>query len=91
MTYGDSSSSSSDEQCTLEFWYHMMGDHVGSLNVFKYTKKGYTLLQNITQAQAADWVEGRIPLANDGPFKLEFEGIRGSEYQGDIALDDIEV
>ena len=31
MTYGNTQSDSS--QCTLEFWYHMMGDHVGSLNV----------------------------------------------------------
>jgi len=61
------------------------------LQVFKYTERGYTLLQNLTEAQADDWVESSIPLANDGPFKLEFEGIRGPEYEGDIALDDIEV
>ena len=59
--------------------------------MFKYTEKGYTLLQNLTQEQAQDWVESNIPLANDGPFRLEFEGIRGSQYKGDIALDDIEV
>lgn len=59
--------------------------------VFKYTQKGYTLLQNLTKAQSNDWVESSIPLANTGAFKIEFEGIRGSEYKGDIALDDIEV
>ena len=59
--------------------------------MFKYTTKGYTLLQNYTQAQAPDWTESVIPLANDGAFKLEFEGIRGPSYAGDIALDDIEV
>ena len=62
-----------------------------SWQVFKNTQNGYTLLQNITKVQTADWVESTMPLANDGVFKLEFEGIRGDSFQGDIALDDIEV
>ena len=61
------------------------------MQVFKYTKKGYTLLQNLTAARTEDWAEMVIPLEDDGPFKLEFEGIRGESFEGDIAIDDIEV
>ena len=66
--------------------------NLGSLHqVLKYTKRGYTLLQNLTTPRTADWTELVIPLVDDGPFKLEFEGIRGESYEGDIAIDDIEV
>ena len=59
--------------------------------MFQYTEQGYTVLENFTQAQANDWTEHTIYLPYTGPFKLEFEGIRGSSYEGDIALDDIEL
>ena len=62
-----------------------------TVQVFKYTPSGFTLLQNLTKVQTDDWVESSMPLANDGVFKIEFEGIRGSEFLGDIAIDDIEV
>ena len=56
------------------------------------TDQGYMLLQNLTKARTEDWTEDVINLPHAGrPFKLEFEGIRGDSYEGDIALDDIEV
>ena len=76
---------------SLYFYLSLSLSNTTIHQILKYTNKGYTLLQNLTTPQTADWTEMVIPLVDDGPFKLEFEGIRGESYEGDIAIDDIEV
>ena len=76
----------------LSFWYHMYGSHIGQLNV--YTKVGAQFLGPVWSKSGTygnQWWNGKIPLSNQSPYQIVFEGVRGAGYQGDIALDDIEV
>ena len=79
----------------IQFWYHMYGSHIGTLNVlYKYGpgNQSEILLWRLTGQQGNKWLFGKVSV----PRKLRvrhyivFEGIRGNSYQGDIAIDDIQ-
>ena len=52
--------------------------------VLRFTRKG---------TQGDEWKHGQIYVKRDvgSPISIRFEGIRGSSYMGDIALDDISI
>ncbi|XP_069133149.1 MAM and LDL-receptor class A domain-containing protein 1-like [Argopecten irradians] len=81
----------------LKFWYHMFGANTGqALNVYKmargvlgspiWTKSG---------SSGNQWLVAsvNIPVASqsNSPYQIVFEGIRGSSYRGDIAIDDFSI
>ncbi|KAJ7413515.1 hypothetical protein BTVI_43017 [Pitangus sulphuratus] len=35
------------------------------------------------------WQQAHVPINPPGPFQLIFEGVRGTSYEGDIAIDDV--
>ena len=78
----------------LQFWYHMFGADIGTLNVIQKTgpgNKSESLLWTLSGQQGTKWLNGRVSL-NKNPSKnfwIVFEGVRGKGYQGDIAIDDI--
>lgn len=80
--------------CYLRFYYHMKGNHIGSLLVRKrtsYYAGGLSSpLLNVTGAQGDFWYRAlvQIPYSQDD-FQFVIEGVRGSGYQGDIAIDDV--
>ncbi|GFR70361.1 MAM and LDL-receptor class A domain-containing protein 1 [Elysia marginata] len=81
------------EQC-LVFWYHMFGQHVNTLNLYTKLKgqfSGPQLIWRRIGAQENGWVQAAVDLHNtvQTPYSVEFEGVRGTDYAGDIALDDI--
>ncbi|XP_013397768.1 MAM and LDL-receptor class A domain-containing protein 1-like [Lingula anatina] len=81
--------STTQTQC-LQFWYHMYGQHVYDLNV--YLKSNNALGKAIWTrrgTQGNRWIQANINLPRKSNFQVIFEGIRGSGYQGDIAIDDI--
>eukprot|EP00795_Rhopilema_esculentum_P012712 gene12712-3431_t len=75
----------------LRFWYHMQGAHIGTFNVYlKIIGISTSILWSLSDAQGSSWLQGQIPVKSGRRnFQIVFEGIRGSDYQGDIALDDI--
>ncbi|XP_078695245.1 uncharacterized protein LOC144924164 [Branchiostoma floridae x Branchiostoma belcheri] len=79
----------------LQFWYHMYSGVIpamGTLNV--YLKEGENLgtaVWTVTGNQGDQWNQAQISIANSDTFKVVFEGIRGTGYKGDIAMDDITV
>ncbi|XP_028393835.1 LOW QUALITY PROTEIN: meprin A subunit beta-like [Dendronephthya gigantea] len=78
-----------NNQC-FAFYYHMLGKHIGELNV--YTKQGFTnnLVWSKNETQGDIWHQGKIQLpVMPKAFKVVFEGVRGDGYQGDIAIDDV--
>lgn len=84
-------SNPSQPKC-LSFWYHMYGPHIGQLNI--YTKVGAQFLGPVWSKSGThgdQWWNGQIPLSNSNPYQIVFEGVRGVSYQGDIALDDIQI
>ncbi|MFC2111493.1 BNR-repeat neuraminidase N-terminal domain-containing protein, partial [Bacteroidota bacterium] len=79
----------------LKFWYHMYGDSIGSLNVDIFSGGIWTnnLLSKIGEQQStqtAAWQSATVDLSgHTGVGKIRFRAIRGGDYTGDIAIDDI--
>ncbi|MBN3307353.1 MLRP2 protein, partial [Amia calva] len=76
----------------LQFWYHMYGAGIGSLNVYKQLDaRTQSLIFSQTGNQGVLWRFAQSSLEEDqeSPFKLVFEGVNGATEQGDIAIDDI--
>ena len=81
---------SGGQKC-MTFYYHMYGPHVSSLKVYS-TSDNTTLgtaLWGKTGTQGNVWMNHTITVGGSAPFQVAFEGTRGSDYQGDISIDDI--
>ncbi|XP_043587581.1 MAM and LDL-receptor class A domain-containing protein 1-like isoform X2 [Bombus pyrosoma] len=82
-----------DSGC-FSFWYHMFGATVGALNV--YFKQENDLLPRLMFSkegnQGNQWLHGifNFPKAKKG-FQIIIEGVRGSSYVSDIAVDDVAI
>ena len=78
----------------LNFWYHMFGADIGTLNVLQKTapgNKSEKIIWSLSGQQGSQWLEGRVSLSKipSTSYWIVFEGIRGNGYRGDIAIDDI--
>ncbi|ESO98389.1 hypothetical protein LOTGIDRAFT_231436 [Lottia gigantea] len=82
------------EQC-VEFYYHMNGRHVGTLNV--YARARGAELDSVWRAfgnQGDVWSFARLGIPKElarAGYQIAFEGITESGYQGDISIDDVSV
>ncbi|XP_071963923.1 MAM and LDL-receptor class A domain-containing protein 1-like [Antedon mediterranea] len=76
---------------SLSFYYHMYGDTMGTLNVYRTSNLGDQLLWSRNGNQSNVWHAGTVQFAHNGYGNnyIIFEGIRGSSFTGDIAIDDI--
>ncbi|PIK45149.1 hypothetical protein BSL78_17989 [Apostichopus japonicus] len=75
-------------QYCMEFWHHMYGPNIASLNI--YTRQGAdTLVWTKSGEQGDFWIQGFVNIPLSGLYQIIFEATRGSSYQGDIAVDDI--
>uniref|UniRef100_A0A672TQ22 MAM and LDL receptor class A domain containing 1 n=1 Tax=Strigops habroptila TaxID=2489341 RepID=A0A672TQ22_STRHB len=81
-----------NKNCKILFYYHMYGDHIGSLIVYQMTmaKHGKILL-DLTGNQGNFWQHKSLILAGDGDedFQVVFEGVAGTGPKDGIALDDL--
>ncbi|XP_046871237.1 MAM domain-containing glycosylphosphatidylinositol anchor protein 1, partial [Hypomesus transpacificus] len=78
----------------ISFYYHMKGKHIGTLNALLRVKSIASvdsLVWSLTGEQGAGWRQANVIINPRGPFQVVFEGIRGSGYEGDIAIDDVSV
>ncbi|XP_041367445.1 MAM and LDL-receptor class A domain-containing protein 2-like [Gigantopelta aegis] len=77
-------------KCSLRFWYHMYGTHIGALNVYSKTlDRGQNLLASVKGQQGNKWIRKEVSLLSSTPFQTIIEGVIGVGYRGDIAIDDI--
>ncbi|XP_033753485.1 MAM and LDL-receptor class A domain-containing protein 1-like [Pecten maximus] len=74
----------------LTFWYNMNGAGIGTLNVY-YMNSTNNKIFSMSGNHGDVWMKGNVTLVSTQPFKILFEAIRGQNYRGDIALDDIDV
>ncbi|VDI81607.1 Hypothetical predicted protein [Mytilus galloprovincialis] len=84
---------SGHKQC-LSFWYHMYGDDIGSLNVFrmKKGKKKKERIFVITHNHSNAWHHITIDLKKFvRTYQIRFKSIHGNGSDGGIALDDISI
>lgn len=85
------------ENSELEFAYHMFGDHIGELHVDIKTKNGYIndviepLIGSQQENQDDDFLIQDIDLSDyvNQTINIRFRAIRGSSWDGDIAIDNI--
>ncbi|KAK0068562.1 MAM and LDL-receptor class A domain-containing protein 2, partial [Biomphalaria pfeifferi] len=80
---------SSGPKC-LHFWYHMFGYDINTLNMYTVAPGSVRILVWTRHgAQANDWLDAAVTLQLTAGTTIQFEGVRGTDYQGDIAIDDI--
>ena len=76
----------------LSFWYHMYGDAMGDLNTWIADDNGWTRIDTISGNQGNMWHLKYIELDSlniVGDFIIAFEGITGTSFTSDIAIDDM--
>jgi len=78
----------------LEFYYHMYGSTMGNLYIEVSNGTTWTVVDSIKgQQQTATtdpWAKKRIILTGyTGTIQVKFRAIRGSDFYGDMAIDDI--
>ncbi|XP_019614634.1 PREDICTED: flocculation protein FLO11-like [Branchiostoma belcheri] len=76
----------------LSFYYHMFGDSMGTLNVY-IRKQGIMgpSVWTVSGDQRNAWHFGHAQLDGSSSFNVIFEAVRGNDFRGDIAIDDVTV
>ncbi|XP_036006474.1 MAM domain-containing glycosylphosphatidylinositol anchor protein 2 [Fundulus heteroclitus] len=94
LSKGVSSSASSNPTYCFTFYYHMYGRHIGALNIF-LRQKGQTLTDtlvwSLTGNQGNNWRQARVNIHPTTAFQVVMEGVRGSNNEGNIAIDDVTI
>ncbi|XP_067654503.1 MAM and LDL-receptor class A domain-containing protein 1-like [Haliotis asinina] len=75
----------------FSFWYHMHGDHIGTLNVYiMSTPMIGSPVWTKTGAQGLTWKHGAITISKrNNPFTILIEAVTSNGNRGDIAIDDV--
>ncbi|XP_078658172.1 apical endosomal glycoprotein-like [Branchiostoma floridae x Branchiostoma belcheri] len=86
-----------DGQCLL-FWTHMYGDHpgepdgqVGTLTVSATAAGTTTNIWTRSGNQGNQWFSVAVSIPATGSYQVIFEGVRGINAHGDIAIDDVSI
>ncbi|XP_035827621.1 MAM and LDL-receptor class A domain-containing protein 1-like [Aplysia californica] len=74
----------------LEFWYHMFGPDIETLNVYLVTGGGanYSRIWTRSSTQGNVWKFGEARVESTESYQIAFEGVVGRSFRGDIAIDD---
>ncbi len=88
----------------LTFYYYMYGSDMGTLQIDLYyngswhnainTNWNGTYATNISGNQGFDWYMATVDISEAKSYsdvKIRFNGLTGSQYKSDIAIDDIEI
>ncbi|XP_046653524.1 cell wall integrity and stress response component 4-like isoform X2 [Daphnia pulicaria] len=95
--YGQPEASAvADEGVCFSFWFHMYGSTTGQINVFikPESKKMSELRPAFVRSgdQGDRWRQGYISLDTvTENFQVVIEGVRGTGYVGDSAIDDVQL
>jgi hypothetical protein len=78
----------------LTFYYHMYGTDMGTLTVYASTDNGstWTSVWTLSGDQGNSWNEANINLgaySGSTALLLKFEGVTGSDFTSDMAIDEI--
>ncbi len=77
----------------LTFYYHMWGSSIGSLNILTFSNNALSLpIWQRNKNYGDEWNLAEVPLtSNNANYQVAFEGIVGSSFYGDIAIDDVQI
>ncbi|KAL2097653.1 hypothetical protein ACEWY4_006860 [Coilia grayii] len=76
----------------LQFWYHMFGQGMGTLNVYQEPVEGEaTVVFSRSGNMGEAWRFAQAPLqaTRGAAYRIVVEGVRGQSEQGDMAIDDV--
>lgn len=79
----------SDGDSCFTFWYHMYGNGMGKLNVYLDSEESSRIVWTKSGNRGDIWWFDSFNINTSKPYRIIFEGIRGSSRRSDIALDDI--
>ncbi len=74
----------------LQFWYHMYGKGMGSLNLYVNVSNTTSLLWTQNGNKGNQWNNGQVAIKSGKSFRLMIEAIRGTDFTSDVAIDDID-
>ncbi|XP_041467526.1 MAM and LDL-receptor class A domain-containing protein 1-like [Lytechinus variegatus] len=76
----------------IDFWYHMYGSNMGTLNI---KPKIGDDLKGALWTRSGDhsdrWLHGQVNYQSSQDFQIVFEGVLGEDYYSDMALDDVTI
>ncbi|XP_025085553.1 MAM and LDL-receptor class A domain-containing protein 1-like [Pomacea canaliculata] len=75
----------------LHFYYHMSGTGMGTLMVSIRARAVSTVIWRRFSDQGDDWHTAQVSINSNFQYQVEFQAVRGSTYQSDIAIDDVEL
>ncbi|XP_022096405.1 MAM and LDL-receptor class A domain-containing protein 1-like [Acanthaster planci] len=80
----------------MSFWYHMYGSDIGEMLIFSRGRgnnsrleESLWYLQKEQSVNSTDWKFGQVGLYFNYDYQITFEGVVGTSFLGDIAIDDI--
>ncbi|XP_019617101.1 PREDICTED: MAM and LDL-receptor class A domain-containing protein 1-like [Branchiostoma belcheri] len=81
----------SDSTMCLTFWYHMYGSSMGTLNMYIEMDQALPSVPMWTKSgdQGDEWHMVELQIDIVAEYRVVFEGIIGTSFYSDIALDDI--
>ena len=77
--------------CQLEFWYHMVGDHVGQLAVYVNHTYGSEVVFTKQGPQIPLWNQATVVVGAHRNVNISFIGTIGVSFAGDMAIDDVKL
>ncbi|XP_050925757.1 neuropilin-1a isoform X2 [Lates calcarifer] len=82
-----------DADLCMSFWYHMFGEHAGSLHIKQRKEaEGGQILWTISGHQGNRWREGRVLLPHSSAsYQVVVEGVADRRSSGHIAVDNIQI
>ncbi|XP_074619887.1 neuropilin-1-like isoform X3 [Acropora palmata] len=78
------------ENC-LSLMYHMYGGSMGSLIIYQNTSSNETVEWIKSGNHPAQWFEAAVFFNTSAEYQIVLEGVRGSDFASDIAVDNITV
>ncbi|XP_047484991.1 MAM and LDL-receptor class A domain-containing protein 1-like [Penaeus chinensis] len=82
------------EECTLRFWYQVLGEKPGVINVYRrtsYYSDGMHLIASLNNTAQGLWLKFTIPVGDSthsGDFQVVLEGVADPDVRGTLSLDD---
>jgi hypothetical protein len=74
----------------LDFWYHMYGTGIGSLNVYLNISNASSLIWTQNGNKGNMWKNAQVTIISAKYFRINIEAIRGNSIYSDIAIDDLD-
>ncbi|CAF5182334.1 unnamed protein product, partial [Rotaria magnacalcarata] len=76
--------------CRMIFYYHMLGEDMGELNVYVrfYSNGPLVKIFGVSGERGNFWIRHELKLSYTTAFQVLIEGVVGTSYLSDIGLDD---